>query len=66
MTTPSSGKGRGFLSMTPEQRRQISSLGGKRAHELGKANRWTSETAREAGRKGGAKSRRGSARKPAP
>lgn len=47
------GKPRGFAAMSPEKRREISSLGGKSAHEKGTAHRFTSEEAREAGRKGG-------------
>lgn len=43
----------GFAGMSPERQREIASNGGKAAHALGKANRWTSETARAAGRKGG-------------
>lgn len=45
---------RGFANMTPEQRREIASKGGKAAHAKGTAHRWTTEQAREAGRKGGA------------
>jgi hypothetical protein len=41
---------RGFAAMTPEQRREMGSRGGKKAHELGTANRFTSETASAAGR----------------
>ena len=44
---------RGFASQTPERRREIASMGGKRAHQLGKAHRWTPEEARAAGRLGG-------------
>jgi len=39
--------------MSPEKRSAIASKGGKRAQELGTANRFTSETASAAGRKGG-------------
>ncbi|WP_072716994.1 KGG domain-containing protein [Planktothrix tepida] len=46
-------KKRGFASMDKEQQREIASKGGKTAHEKGTAHKWTSETAREAGRKGG-------------
>lgn len=46
-------KARGFASMSPERRRQISSLGGSRAQALGRAHVWTSEEAKAAGRKGG-------------
>lgn len=47
------GKPRGFQLMSPERRQQIASLGGKRAHKLGLAHVWNTETARAAGRKGG-------------
>jgi uncharacterized protein len=45
---------RGFAAMTPERVKEIASMGGKRAHELGTAHEFTSEEAAEAGRKGGA------------
>ena len=44
---------RGFASMDPEKQREIASKGGKAAHEKGRAHEFTSEEAREAGRKGG-------------
>lgn len=44
---------RGFASMAPERQRAIASKGGKAAHDKGTAHEWTSEEAREAGRKGG-------------
>lgn len=44
---------RGFASMDPEKQRKIASQGGKAAHEKGTAHEFTSEEAREAGRKGG-------------
>jgi general stress protein YciG len=44
---------RGFASMSPEAQRAIASKGGKAAHAGGNAHRWTSDQAREAGRKGG-------------
>jgi general stress protein YciG len=44
---------RGFASMPPEKQREIASKGGKAAHEKGTAHEFTSEEAREAGRKGG-------------
>ena len=50
---------RGFGSMSPERKREIASMGGKAAHTLGTAHEWTSEEAREAGKKGGKISRRG-------
>ncbi len=51
------GRGRGFASMDPEKQREIASKGGRAAHQLGTAHEWTSDEAREAGRKGGAASR---------
>ena len=45
--------GRGFASMDREKQRQISSQGGKAAHEKGTAHEFTSEEARAAGRRGG-------------
>jgi len=44
---------RGFASMTAEKRSEIASKGGKRAHELGRAHKFTSEEASKAGKKGG-------------
>lgn len=44
---------RGFASMDPEKKREIASKGGKAAHASGNAHEFTSEEAREAGRKGG-------------
>ena len=38
--------------MDPETRRRVSSVGGKAAHEKGTAHEFTSDEAREAGRKG--------------
>jgi len=52
------GRGRGFASMTSEKKREIASKGGKAAHALGTAHKWTSEEAQAAGRKGGSISRR--------
>lgn len=56
---PVRGKGRGFQSMTPEKRSAVARLGGRAAHALGTAHKWTSEEAQAAGRIGGARSRRG-------
>ena len=44
---------RGFASMDPNKQREIASKGGKAAHQKGTAHEWTSEEARDAGRKGG-------------
>jgi general stress protein YciG len=40
-------------SMSPERRRQIASMGGRKAHANGKAHKFTTETAKRAGQKGG-------------
>lgn len=42
-----------FATMSPEKHREIASKGGRVAHEKGTARQWTSEEAKEAGRKGG-------------
>ena len=44
---------RGFASMDPNRQREIASKGGHAAHEKGTAHEFTSDEAREAGRKGG-------------
>jgi len=44
---------RGFASMDPGKQRQISSKGGKAAHQKGTAHEFTPEEAKAAGRKGG-------------
>ena len=44
---------RGFASMDPERQRQIAREGGRAAHMKGTAHEFTSEEARNAGRKGG-------------
>jgi general stress protein YciG len=43
---------RGFASMDPDKQRGIASKGGKAAHAAGSAHEWSSEEAREAGKKG--------------
>ena len=50
---PSGKSNRGFASMDPQRQREIASEGGRAAHEKGTAHEFTSEEAREAGRKGG-------------
>ncbi len=57
-------KKRGFAAMTREQVSAIASKGGKAAHAAGTAHQFTSEKAKEAGRKGGnaPHARRGRAR----
>jgi general stress protein YciG len=45
--------GRGFASMSPEKQKEIARLGGRAAHEKGKAHRFNSDEARAAGKKGG-------------
>ena len=49
---------RGFASMERSKQQEIASKGGKAAHQKGTAHEWTSEEAREAGRKGGMASHR--------
>jgi general stress protein YciG len=39
--------------MDPTRQREIASKGGRAAHEKGTAHEWSSDEAREAGRKGG-------------
>ena len=49
---------RGFASMDRSKQKEIASKGGKAAHQKGTAHEWTSEEARDAGRKGGLASHR--------
>ena len=44
---------RGFASMDPQRQREIASKGGRAAHAKGTAHEFTSDEARNAGRKGG-------------
>lgn len=44
---------RGFAAMSEDKQREISSKGGRKAHELGLAHRFTSLEAQQAGRRGG-------------
>lgn len=57
---------RGFAAMDPAKQKEIASRGGKASHEQGTGHEWTSEAAREAGRKGGQASRGGRGKKQAP
>jgi uncharacterized protein len=60
-TSASSRKGRngngtshrGFAAMDQNKQREIASKGGRAAHVKGTAHQWSSDEAREAGRKGG-------------
>lgn len=54
---------RGFATLRPEKRRLISSKGGRAAHQKGSAHQFTSEEAREAGKKGGLASARSRSKK---
>ena len=47
------GEGRGFAGMDDDKQRQIAAEGGRAAHEKGTAHEFSSQEAREAGRKGG-------------
>ena len=49
---------RGFASMDRVKQKEIASKGGKAAHQKGTAHEWTSDEARDAGRKGGMASHR--------
>ncbi len=52
--TDANKKGRqGFASMSEDKQKTIASKGGKAAHAQGTAHEWSSDEAREAGRKGG-------------
>lgn len=46
-------EGRGFAGMDEERRREVARMGGRAAHQKGTAHEFSSEEAREAGRKGG-------------
>jgi len=48
------GQRRGFAAMDPERQRQIARQGGRAAHERGTAHEFSTDEAREAGRRGGA------------
>jgi hypothetical protein len=51
-------RGLGSDKMSPEKRREIASKGGKAAHALGTAHKWTPEEAAKAGKAGGKISRK--------
>lgn len=53
---------RGFAAMDPDEQREIAREGGRAAHAQGVAHEFTSEEAREAGRRGGQMSRGGRGR----
>lgn len=44
---------RGFAAMSRERQQELCSKGGKAVQALGTAHRWTKDSARAAGRKGG-------------
>jgi hypothetical protein len=46
-------KKRGFATLDKARLVEIARKGGQMAHEKGKAHQWTTEEAREAGKKGG-------------
>ena len=54
----------GFASMDKEKQRAIARTGGLAAQRKGTGHQWTSDEAREAGRKGGIISRGGRGRVP--
>jgi general stress protein YciG len=49
----SDNNNRGFAAMDKQRQREIAASGGRAAHEKGTAHEFTSDEAREAGRKGG-------------
>jgi len=51
--TEATKKRQGFASMDPVRVRELAAIGGKTAHERGTAHQFSSDEAREAGRKGG-------------
>jgi hypothetical protein len=51
--------------MSSDKQREIASKGGRAAHQKGTAHEWSSDEAREAGRKGGMASRGGRGKLPA-
>ena len=53
MTTARTKQLRGFAVMDPQRQREIASQGGITAHREGRAHKWSSAEAREAGRKSG-------------
>ena len=50
--------------MSADKQREIASKGGRAAHAKGTAHEWSSDEAREAGRKGGMASRGGRGKLP--
>lgn len=54
MNKPSRKHLRGFAVMDPVRQREIAQQGGLAAHQQGRAHTWSSEEAKEAGRKGAA------------
>jgi general stress protein YciG len=48
---PNANFKRGFASMDPERQREIASEGGKKAHQLGRAHRFTPEEGKLAAQK---------------
>jgi uncharacterized protein len=52
-TNGTSTSNRGFAAMDAAKQREIARKGGRAAHETGRAHEFSSEEAREAGRKGG-------------
>jgi len=55
---------RGFAVIGVEQRKEIASQGGKTAHALGRAHKWTPEEARAAALKGAETRRRNAKKQP--
>ena len=64
-SAPRGRSNRGFASMDRNKQREIASKGGRAAHAKGTAHEWSSDEARNAGRKGGMVSRGGRGKLPA-
>lgn len=55
-------RGMGSPKFDKDRQREIAAKGGRAAHAMGLAHRWTPEEAKVAGRKGGLLSKRGPAK----
>lgn len=53
MDEPKPKQRRGFACMDPQRQREIASLGGRTAHQLGVGHEYTTAEAKIAGSKGG-------------
>jgi general stress protein YciG len=58
-SAPRKKQRRGFAALDPSKQKAIASKGGRASHQAGTGHEWSSEAARNAGRKGGLASRGG-------